>query len=46
VSRARSQDPDRYVVEIGYTQSKDYVFKVLPNFWTYQKLYTDQLQPR
>jgi soluble lytic murein transglycosylase len=46
VARARSQDPDRYVIEIGYTQSKDYVFKVLPNYWTYQKLYTDQLQPR
>ncbi|MBD0326481.1 MAG: lytic transglycosylase domain-containing protein, partial [Pyrinomonadaceae bacterium] len=46
IARARSQDPDRYVIEIGYTQSKDYVFKVLPNYWTYQKLYNDQLQPR
>lgn len=46
VARARSNDPDRYVVEIGYTQSKDYVFKVLPNYWTYQKLYNDQLQQR
>lgn len=46
VTRARSQDPDRYVIEIGYTQSKDYVFKVLSNYWTYQKLYTDQLQSR
>jgi soluble lytic murein transglycosylase-like protein len=44
VGRARSNDPDRYVIEIGYTQSKDYVFKVLPNYWTYQKLYNDQLQ--
>jgi soluble lytic murein transglycosylase len=46
VARGRSQDPDRYVIEIGYTQSKDYVFKVLANYWTYQKLYTDQLQSR
>jgi soluble lytic murein transglycosylase len=46
VARAHSQDPDRYVIEIGYTQSKDYVFKVLSNYWTYQKLYTDQLQSR
>jgi soluble lytic murein transglycosylase-like protein/TolA-binding protein len=46
VARAHSNDPDRYVIEIGYTQSKDYVFKVLSNYWTYQKLYTDQLRPR
>jgi soluble lytic murein transglycosylase len=46
VARARSTDPDRYVIEIGYTQSKDYVFKVLPNYWTYQKLYNEQLQQR
>ncbi len=46
VARARSNDPDRYVIEIGYTQSKDYVFKVLPNYWVYQKLYNEALQPR
>lgn len=46
VARARSNDPDRYVPEIGFTQSKDYVFKVLPNYWTYQMLYTEQLRQR
>lgn len=46
VARARSTDPDRYTIEIGYSQSKDYVFKVLANYWTYQKLYTAQLQRR
>ncbi|HEX8652953.1 MAG TPA: transglycosylase SLT domain-containing protein [Pyrinomonadaceae bacterium] len=46
VARARSNDPDRYVLEISFTQSKDYVYKVLPNFWVYQMLYTDQLQRR
>lgn len=46
VSRARAEDPDRYTIEIGYAQSKDYIFKVLPNYWVYQKLYGDQLQPR
>ncbi|MEA2174707.1 MAG: soluble lytic murein transglycosylase [Blastocatellia bacterium] len=45
-ARARSNDPDRYVLEIGFTQSKDYVFKVLPNYWTYQTLYNEQLQPK
>jgi soluble lytic murein transglycosylase-like protein len=46
VARARANDPDRYVLEIGFTQSKDYVYKVLPNYWTYQALYTEQLQPK
>lgn len=46
LARARSNDPDRYVLEIGFTQSKDYVYKVLPNFWVYQMLYTEQLQRR
>lgn len=46
VSRAHSNEPDRYVAEIGFAQSKDYVTKVLPNFWAYQTLYTEQLQPR
>lgn len=44
LARARSQDPDRYVIEIGFAQSKDYVFKVLPNYWVYQQLYTEGLQ--
>ena len=45
-ARARSNDPDRYVLEIGFTQSKDYVYKVLPNYWVYQTLYTEQLKRR
>jgi soluble lytic murein transglycosylase len=45
-ARARSNDPDRYVLEIGFTQSKDYVYKVLPNYWVYQMLYTEQLKRR
>ncbi len=44
VARAHSTDPERYVAEIGFAQSKDYVTKVLPNFWAYQTLYTEQLQ--
>ncbi len=46
VSRAHSNDPDRYVAEIGFAQSRDYVTKVLPNFRAYQTLYTEQLQHR
>jgi soluble lytic murein transglycosylase len=46
VARAHSSDPDRYTLEIGFAQSKDYVYKVLPNYWVYQMLYTDQLKRR
>ncbi|MBA3804631.1 MAG: transglycosylase SLT domain-containing protein [Acidobacteria bacterium] len=44
LSRARTNDPDRYVLEIGFTQAKDYVYKVTANYWIYQSLYSDQLE--
>ncbi len=44
--RSKSTDPDRYVPEIQFTQSKDYVYKVLANYRTYQTLYDDRLQRR
>ncbi|HYO91638.1 MAG TPA: lytic transglycosylase domain-containing protein, partial [Pyrinomonadaceae bacterium] len=45
-ARARTNDPDRYVMEVAFAQSKDYVYKVLANFRVYQTLYTEQLKPR
>jgi soluble lytic murein transglycosylase len=44
--RARTNDPDRYVMEVAFAQSKDYVYKVVANFRVYQMLYTEQLRPR
>jgi soluble lytic murein transglycosylase len=44
IARSHSQDPDRYVPEIGFSQSKDYVFRVMANYWVYQALYNDGLQ--
>lgn len=44
VARSRSVDPDRYVCEIGFSQTKDYVFKVMTNFWQYQQLYDEKLE--
>ncbi|HKR11935.1 MAG TPA: transglycosylase SLT domain-containing protein [Pyrinomonadaceae bacterium] len=46
IARSRSNEADRYVPEIGFTQTKDYVYKVLPNYWNYQRLYDAQLQPQ
>ncbi len=45
IARSRSNEADRYVPEIGFSQTKDYVYKVMANFWTYQRLYDAQLQP-
>ncbi|HEV2837492.1 MAG TPA: transglycosylase SLT domain-containing protein [Pyrinomonadaceae bacterium] len=45
IARSRSNEADRYVPEIGFSQTKDYVYKVLTNFWNYQRLYDAQLQP-
>jgi soluble lytic murein transglycosylase len=46
IARSRSNEADRYVPEIGFSQTKDYVYKVMSNFWTYQRLYDAQLQPK
>ena len=46
IARSRASEADRYVPEIGFTQTKDYVYKVMANYWTYQRLYDAQLQPR
>lgn len=45
IARSRANEPDRYVPEIGFSQTKDYVYKVMANYWTYQRLYDAQLQP-
>ncbi|HEX3252490.1 MAG TPA: transglycosylase SLT domain-containing protein [Pyrinomonadaceae bacterium] len=45
IARSRANEADRYVPEIGFSQTKDYVYKVLANFWTYQRLYDAKLQP-
>lgn len=44
MGRSKSGEPERYVPEIGFAQSKDYVYRVMSNFWSYQKLYDAQLQ--
>jgi soluble lytic murein transglycosylase len=46
IARARSNDAERYVLEIGFAQSKDYVYRVMSNYRAYQTLYSDQLQDR
>lgn len=43
LGRSRTQDPDLYVIEIAFSQSKDYVYKVMANYRMYQMLYDNQL---
>jgi soluble lytic murein transglycosylase len=43
VARSRANEPDRYVPEVGFAQTKDYVFKVMLNYWQYQALYDEKL---
>ena len=42
--RSRSNSPDRYVPEIAFSQSKDYVYKVMANYRVYQFLYDEDLK--
>ncbi len=43
LARARSDSPDRYVPEIAFSQSKDYVYKVMANYRVYQMFYDAKL---
>jgi tetratricopeptide (TPR) repeat protein len=42
--RANSELPGRYVPEIGFAQSKDYVWRVMANYRMYQLLYDERLE--
>lgn len=46
LARANSTDADRYTPEIAFTQSKDYVYKVLANYRVYQIFYDERLKPK
>ena len=46
LSRSRSNQPERYVPEIMFAQSKDYVHRVMTNYRMYQLIYDEQLNAR
>jgi len=43
LGRSKSDYPGRYVPEIGFAQSKDYVWRVMSNYRMYQLLYDENL---
>ena len=46
MKRSHSDDPDRYVPEIAFSQSKDYVYKVMANYRVYKMFYDENLGVR
>jgi soluble lytic murein transglycosylase len=46
IYRSRSNDVDRFVVEIAIPETKDYVARVMSNYWAYRQLYTEDLKPQ
>jgi soluble lytic murein transglycosylase len=44
LARSNSNDADRYVPEILYAQSKDYVYKVMQNYRVYKMIYDENLK--
>lgn len=46
LARSKSNLPDLYVPEIVYSQSKDYVFKVMSSYRVYKMAYDENLRPR
>ncbi len=46
LARSKSDNPDRYVPEILFTQSKDYVYKVMASYRVYQMLYDERLKAK
>lgn len=43
--RAATEEPGIFTAEVGFSETKDYVIKVLANYRAYQELYTNNLQP-
>jgi soluble lytic murein transglycosylase len=46
IKRAQNTDPGVFAAEVGFAETKDYVFKVMANYRAYQELYTRDLRPK
>jgi soluble lytic murein transglycosylase len=46
LDRTRDNEIDLFVVEVAYQETKDYVYKVLNNYWAYQRIYRGDLNGR
>ncbi|HEX8000180.1 MAG TPA: transglycosylase SLT domain-containing protein [Pyrinomonadaceae bacterium] len=46
LKRARRRDPGVFTAEVGFAETKNYVYKVMANYRAYRQLYTQDLRPR
>lgn len=46
LKRADSKEPFIFAAEVGFAETKDYVFKVLTNYRVYRELYTEDLRKK
>ncbi|HKR01976.1 MAG TPA: transglycosylase SLT domain-containing protein [Pyrinomonadaceae bacterium] len=46
VKRAKQRDPGVFTSEVGFDETKNYVYKVMANYRAYKQLYTIDLRPR
>ena len=46
MARSKTDNPDHYVAEILFTQSKDYVYKVMANYRVYRAIYDENLKAK
>lgn len=46
LNRSKPKDPGIFVSEIGFAETKNYVFKVMTNYRIYRELYDENLQRR
>ena len=46
LARTKPKDPGVFSAEVGFSETKNYVFKVMNNYRVYRELYTEDLQPK
>lgn len=44
LARAQSPDPDRFVIEIAFQETKEYVYRVMSNYNAYQQIVSERLK--
>lgn len=44
LNRTKPKDPGIFAAEVGFAETKNYVFKVMNNYRVYRELYTEDLQ--
>lgn len=46
LDRSRPKDPGIFAAEVGFAETKNYVFKVMNNYRAYRELYSEELIPK